>query len=417
MGLAVTDMAVHARENERLSLDMTSGDEAFLMPQVSSRRNAILPTLGATLLLGCGAVAGRFSAGQGLFQTGSTNTVVGLDTAPDQVESGQFSWQIVPREREYCSTYKENCMATKCCNVAGYYCYEKNDTFAQCAKTCSPSASNLCRPASETLQLESDYSRPKRSLFCFSVYAQDTGTPKPSGELELLTAQMEKKVSIFSCEKYEVYSDVAVSLGDGFTTKVVSDVKGDWHFAKRKETGAWVNTGMFIQVWKAIAESNAQAGMDWVVKVDPDAVFVPERLRDRIQWMPRTTNGIMLQNCRYVDYGFFGNLEVLSPKAFSVLSENLETCYTQIDWMVGIKGGKYGPMGEDLFAEICMSKNGVHYVEAFDVTTDGACPATRPDDQKKNKKWHSDCKVKTPAMHPFKKVKDWFQCFDQTMAL
>merc|ERR1712099_168383 len=175
-------------------------------------------------------------------------------------------------------------------------------------------------------------------------------------------------------------------------TKKVTDVKGDWHFAKRKSTGAWVNTGLFIQVWKAIGETNAQAGMDWVVKVDPDAVFVPERLRDRIQWMPRTTNGIMLQNCRYVEYGFFGNLEVFSPKAFNVLTNSLDMCYTQIDWMVGVKGGKYGPMGEDLFAEICMSKNGVHYVEAFDVTTDGACEANRPTDQK-NKKWHSDCKV------------------------
>merc|ERR1712004_576283 len=139
--------------------------------------------------------------------------------------------------------------------------------------------------------------------------------------------------------------------------------------------------------------------------VDPDAVFVPERLRDRIQWMPRTTSGVMLQNCQYVDYGFFGNLEVLSPKAFGVLVGSLDTCYTELDWKVGIKDGKYGPMGEDLFAEICMSKNGVHKVEAFDVTTDGACEAKRPTDQKKDKKWHSDCNVKTPAMHPYKKPK------------
>merc|ERR1712206_35846 len=193
--------------------------------------------------------------------------------------------------------------------------------------------------------------KPARSLFCFSVYAEDTGSPKPS-----------------------------------FETKKVTDVMGDWHFAKRKETGAWVNTGIFIQVWKAIGAANVYSGHDWVVKVDPDAVFVPERLKDRIQWMPRTTSGVMLQNCEYVDYGFFGNLEVISGKAFGVLVGNLDTCYTEVDWKVGVKGGKYGPMGEDLFAEVCMSKNGVHKVEAFDVTTDGACPAKRPKDQAKNKK-------------------------------
>merc|ERR1712183_818161 len=101
--------------------------------------------------------------------------------------------------------------------------------------------------------------------------------------------------------------------------------------------------------------------------------------------------GSVLQNCEYVDHGFFGNLEVFSQKAFSILVDNVDTCYTEIPWKVGVKDGKYGPMGEDLFAEICLEKNGVNKVEAFDVTTDGACEAKRPADQKKNKKWHTDC--------------------------
>merc|ERR1712207_76536 len=130
-----------------------------------------------------------------------------------------------------------------------------------------------------------------------------------------------------------------------------------------------------------------------------------------------TVGGVFLQNCRHVDYGFFGNLEVFSERAFDILAQNVDNCRKILDWKVGIKGGKYGPMGEDLFAEICMSKNGVHKVEAFDVTTDGACEAKRPTDQKKDKKWHSDCNVKTPAMHPYKKPKDYFECLDTTMAL
>merc|ERR1712039_1111886 len=148
-----------------------------------------------------------------------------------------------------------------------------------------------------------------------------------------------------------------------------------------------------------------------------DEAFLMPQVSGRRSVIWPTLGATLLQNCEYVDYGFFGNLEVISGKAFGVLVGNLDTCYTEVDWKVGVKGGKYGPMGEDLFAEVCMSKNGVHKVEAFDVTTDGACPAKRPKDQAKNKKWHSDCKVKTPAMHPFKKPKDWFECFDQTMAL
>ena len=96
--------------------------------------------------------------------------------------------------------------------------------------------------------------------------------------MDPLTGQYAKKVSIFACDKYEVYGDVEVTLGGGFSTEKVTDVKGDWHFAKREETGAWVNTGMFIQVWKAIADWNAPAGMECVVEVAANVVFVPDRL-------------------------------------------------------------------------------------------------------------------------------------------
>merc|ERR1712187_321513 len=196
------------------------------------------------------------------------------------------------------------------------------------------------------------------SLFCFSVYTKDTGSPKPSYELELVTQQFAQKVSIFACDAFDVYSDVSVDIG-GLQTIKVDDVKGDFHFQKRKETGAWVNTGMFKQIWKAIGEKGTYKNFDWTVKVDPDAVFLPHRLIQRIKWIPRLEHGVVLVNCK---------------------------CDASIPWKIGVKNGKYGPMGEDLFAEKCMEKNGVAKVEAFDITKDGACPANRPKDQEKNKK-------------------------------
>merc|ERR1712209_284225 len=69
-------------------------------------------------------------------------------------------------------------------------------------------------------------------------------------------------------------SDVEVAVGPGLQTIKVVDVEGDWHFAKRKDTGGWVNTGIFTQVWKAIANGWKSSSADWVVKVDADAVFV-----------------------------------------------------------------------------------------------------------------------------------------------
>merc|ERR1719414_1216193 len=252
-------------------------------------------------------------------------------------------------------------------------------------------------------------------MFCWSVYTQNTGSTKKSHEKDLLTEQHSRNVSIFACNAYAVYSDVHVSLGGGLSTIQVNDNEGDFHFAKRKTTGAWVNTGMFKQVWKAMAKRGTYQSYDWVVKVDPDAVFLPKRLVARIRLMPRPQSGVFLVNCKQVDNGFFGNLEVFSTMAFDILVANIDVCSTYLPWKIGVKGGKYGPMGEDLFAEMCMEKNGVAKAEAFDITTDGACPADRPLDQAKNKKWRADCATTaTAALHPFKKPADWDACFEAT---
>merc|ERR1712157_636044 len=109
-------------------------------------------------------------------------------------------------------------------------------------------------------------------------YTENTGSSKPSHELELLKMVQEKKASIFACDKAEVYGDVAVSLGGGVTTIKVEDVQGDFHFAKRKHMGTWINTGMYKQVWKALGKEATYAEYDWTVKVDADAVFLQQTL-------------------------------------------------------------------------------------------------------------------------------------------
>jgi len=334
------------------------------------------------------------------------------------VGSAQASWQIIAKERDLCSKTTENCATTKCCKVSGYRCYGIDSTKAKCRKFCKPGKHGTCATLSNDLVLVPGSSKPATSMYCFAVYTANTGSTKKSWEKELLTEQYKRKASIFACDAYHVYSDVAVSLGGDLTTTKVDDVDNDFHFAKRKVTGTWTNAGIFIQTWKAIAADKVWSGYDWVIKADADAVFIRSRLVNRIQMMPRTVSGVFLQNCKMVDYGFFGSLEVFSHQAFAILLANLDTCKATLPWKLGVDGGKHGPMGEDLFAEICMTKNGVDKVEAFDLTTDGACPADRPKDQKKNIKWHTNCaQTLSPAMHPFKNPTDYFKCLDETMAL
>jgi len=327
--------------------------------------------------------------------------------------------QIVAKpNRGQCSHFSEDCFSTGCCDIVGYTCFQTKPGAAKCMKNCTPSASQLCtQPQSIMEPVLQDAFPVGTSLYCFSVYTENTGTTKKTEELETLQYQYSKKLSIFACEEQDVFADVEVEVGPGLKTIKVVDTDNDFHFAKRKETGAWVNTGMFTQVWKAIASGGKSSSADWVVKVDADAVFVPSRLSNKLQSQLVPPSGIYLENCKYVEYGYFGNLEVFSKAAFTTLVDKIDVCKadSHINWKVGVKNGKYGPMGEDLFAQACLDKFEVRRVEAFDITTDGACPADRPIDQQKNKKWTPTCAwTATPAMHPFKKVADWIKCHDAT---
>merc|ERR1712039_983028 len=186
----------------------------------------------------------------------------------------------------------------------------------------------------------------------------------------------------------------------------VEDVEHTFHFAKRKHAGTWIK----------LAKRGEYVAYDWTVKADADAVFFPAKLVARISLLPVPPTGTFLINCEGVKYGFFGNLEVISKTAFSILTANIDTCDkdTVKEWKVGIGKGKYGLMGEDLFAEMCMRKNGVTGTEVFDISKDGCCEAKRPGDMKKNKKWQPDCaSSNTPAIHPFKKPAEYEKCMDE----
>jgi len=315
-----------------------------------------------------------------------------------------------------CSSFRENCITSGCCQVSGHTCFTKSNGIAQCNETCTPGKQGF------TCGVVAQHSVPVDSilggnLYCFSVYAKNTGNSKPSTELELLSKQMEHSVSIFSCEQWDVFSDVVEVVYAGYSTIKVDDSLGEFHQIKRKETNSWVNWGMFYQVWIKVREVGKWQSADYTVKVDPDAVFVPQRLRDYLGTKKGDSpHGVYYENCKNVQYGFFGNLEVISRAGTKVLTQYLEDCHAVFapcandgcDW-------KWGSWGEDVFAQRCMDHHYVDKVEAFDMTTDGACASDRPEDERKNKKWHAeDCSQVTSATaHPFKKPTEYFKCLGE----
>merc|ERR550525_171185 len=94
-------------------------------------------------------------------------------------------------------------------------------------------------------------------------------------------------VGIFACDGHGVFEGSEAQLG---------------------EWGSVSNVDQFIDVWNQVKKDGTYKEHDWVVKIDPDAVFLPDRLKAHIEGLSPAANapqGLYLKNCDYL-FGFMG---------------------------------------------------------------------------------------------------------------
>jgi len=229
----------------------------------------------AGVLAGIVGLAG-FAVGTALSSQRSEQSALDVQT----VQQKEERVKIVPSYAS-CSGPKDNCFETGCCKTSGHTCFVKSPKVGQCNETCTPGVKGFsCGLPANAIASVPAAGNPGTSLYCISAYTKNTGSPKVSHELELLQSQHKFGASIFGCEAWDVFSDVSVPVGSGYTTVKVDDVNNEFHQVKRKETGAWVNWALFYQVWLKVRDLGKWQGAGWTVKVDADAVFIPQRLRD-----------------------------------------------------------------------------------------------------------------------------------------
>uniref|UniRef100_A0A7S2J6M9 Hexosyltransferase n=1 Tax=Zooxanthella nutricula TaxID=1333877 RepID=A0A7S2J6M9_9DINO len=233
----------------------------------------------------------------------------------------------------------------------------------------------------------------ERSLFCFSLMVPH------SYEKGLLSWQQERSTSIFGCDAWAVYSNVSIVVAPGVVTHVVQtdlSVKfgGDSYTA--------LNSWIFIAVWKKVIDERWHKSHKWLVKVDPDAVFFPERLRPVV----RAHEGVgYINNCKY---GLHGPIEVLSAQALSTLEADYNASFDGKAPKECVERLHFGQWGEDFFLSRCLWK--IHQVSR--VTVPGLmCEA------------HCDCPdwywcndAERVTFHPFKRVDMYSQCMANSMA-
>lgn len=192
---------------------------------------------------------------------------------------------------------------------------------------------------------------------------------------------------IFACDEAVVYSSVAEDIGN-VKTVVVQGTN------LRANLDPWTrtvqNTWIFHQVWKQVLQDGRWKHHGWTVKADPDAVFIPRRLRDITQdpWVAKQSlqgNGAWLNNCKL---GLHGPLEVLSRRAMEIFDGSINWC-------------NLGFAQEDRYLKHCMWQSGIEQVNAFTVLAEQNCLTPN---------WWT-CQGNYVAYHPFKDPTGWAGCF------
>jgi len=235
------------------------------------------------------------------------------------------------------------------------------------------------------------------SLFCFALM-------QPEGvEVALMMSQFAKRAGVFGCNDQVVFCHGGnVTLGSEdkgwFKTKPLAKVamkKGNVAIPGQM-TNSWLNVKLFTKVFDAMIADGRFWMYDWVVKVDPDAVFFPDRLRKHVE--PFTSHkgpgALYVRNCGVNPWiHLMGAIEVFSKPAMQKYFDEKWKCESQLAW---------GGWGEDYYMEHCMNHLGIKYVNDYKMLGQAGCE-------------YAPCEnTWRVAFHPFKTVDAWWQCWEKS---
>jgi len=235
------------------------------------------------------------------------------------------------------------------------------------------------------------------SLFCFALM-------QPHGpEVKLMKSQFARRAGIFGCNDQVVFchgGNVTLGALDNGVFKTlhipkVAMKKGNVAIPGQM-TNSWLNVELFTKVFDAMLHDGRFWMYDWVVKVDPDAVFFPDRLRKHVE--PLTSHKgpgtVYIRNCGVNPWiHLMGAIEVFSKPAMQKYFDEKWKCESQLSW---------GGWGEDYYMEHCMNHLGIEYVNDYKLLGQAGCEFAPCTDS-----WRA-------AFHPFKDPDSWWQCWERS---
>jgi hypothetical protein len=189
-----------------------------------------------------------------------------------------------------------------------------------------------------------------------------------------------------------------VGRGPGERIGEVSTVTFQGAWAGRSTDGTAGNAELFINAWDSLMKKTFVLRYDWVIKADPDAVIIADRLRDHVR--PHTGQTAYVRNCNALpgnaDFPMmYGSLEAISKEGLRIYRDNLWRCRNDFTaW--------WQSWGEDLWMGKCLLQLGVGPRDDFGIVSDGVCLG----DSSCGNWWSA-------AFHPYKNSDAWMNCWWQ----
>jgi hypothetical protein len=215
------------------------------------------------------------------------------------------------------------------------------------------------------------------TLYCIVVKS-----PNPRVDEGGLVAQMQQNGwSVFGCDANKV-------MNGGAAPRAKEATAGGWNSV--------ANTDIFVTIWDQIIAEGQWKNFDWTVKVDPDAVFFPDRLRQHLGKLRAPAgSAVYIKNCDF-KFGFMGSLEIFSMKATELFSLNGAQCKNKI----GHEGG------EDFYMMTCMDALGVKTMKDASILNDkytSTATLNLGDVSPCSNGW-------TASFHPYRSAGVWMNC-------
>lgn len=247
------------------------------------------------------------------------------------------------------------------------------------------------------------------SLFCWllaqTVGGQELNRVQGWWETKLVWQMYIQKVGLFACNEFAIFTDrrsIVSELGawgwpyvsQNYTRKkgeILSWPLGSTQTAKNSDSSP-SNTMIFTAAWKALGRSGRLEKHNWVVKQDPDALFLPWRLRRHTQRWP-SKDGQMpmfILNCQSFN-SMQGPLEIFSIGMVRAFLPQIDNCGA-------------GSVGEDSKMQKCGQQFGQAVMDGT-ALEDKYCLHREPNC------WSGEI----IAYHPLKEIPSFDQCLYQTL--